>query len=202
MAKIKDVKELDELKNVSMEDVIKEKLEYLNEDYNTLSDRVIKYLITIETIINDKKTISEDAISTIKENKINLNTISTVMGISRTTLYNNKVLKKYINYSIDMENENNPYCMIEKLKSSKKELENQIFDMVDRDINIEFMNQEIIQLKNEIHKKIEECNRMKERRNVILAENTELKGEVRKLKEQLLKKEGNNVKQIKDFCNK
>ena len=202
MAKIKDVKELDELKNVSMEDVIKEKLEYLNEDYNTLSDRVIKYLITIETIINDKKTISEDAISTIKENKINLNTISTVMGISRTTLYNNKVLKKYINYSIDMENENNPYCMIEKLKSSKKELENQIFDMVDRDINIEFMNQEIIQLKNEIHKKIEECNRMKERRTVILAENTELKGEVRKLKEQLLKKEGNNVKQIKDFCNK
>lgn len=199
MARYKNIKEMDESSDIYIEDIVKEKLEQLNIDYDTLQDRIIKYLIEIETIIHNKKIIMEEALTTLKNNKINLNIISDAMKISRTTLYNNKELKDYINYSIEQDSESNPYCIIEKLKICKKEIENQLFDMVDRDIQLELQNQHLISLKKELIKKTEECNRMKERRNIIISENNDLKIEIRRLKEQLNNKEPINVKKIEDY---
>lgn len=199
MARHENIKEMDESRDIYIEDIVKEKLEHLNIDYDTLQDRIIKYLIEIETIIHNKKILIEEALTTIKENKINLNIISDTMKISRTTLYNNKELKEYINYSIEQDSESNPYYIIEKLKTCKKEIESQLFDMVDRDIQLEFQNQELISLKKELIKKTEECNRMKERRNIIISENNDLKTEIRRLKEQSNNKKPINVKKIEDY---
>lgn len=179
MAKIEDVRNNIQLNDSSIDDKIKEKLVFLNIEYNSLPERIIKYLRKIEKIITEKSILRESALNTLKENTINLISISELMKISRTTLYNNEILKEYIKYSINKFNEGDPYGIIEKLKDSKSELENQVLDMVDRDIEIELIMQNIISLKNELAKKEKECNKLKERREILLYENMKLKAEVR-----------------------
>ena len=179
MAKIEDVRNNLQLSDSFIDDKIKEKLVFLNIEYNSLSERIIKYLRQIEKIITEKSILKESAMNSLKENQINLTSISEVMKISRTTLYNNEILKEYIKYSIDKFNEGDPYYIIEKLRVCKSELENQVLDMVDRDIEIELIMQNIISLKNELAKKEKECNKLKERREILLYENMKLKAEVR-----------------------
>lgn len=179
MAKIEDVRNNLKLSDSFIDDKIKEKLVFLNIEYNSLPERIIKYLRQIEKIITEKSILKESAMNSLKENQINLTSISEIMKISRTTLYNNEILKEYIKYSIDKFNEGDPYYIIEKLKDSKSELENQVLDMVDRDIEIELIMQNIISLKNELAKKEKECNKLKERREILLYENMKLKAEVR-----------------------
>lgn len=181
MAKVKDINNSIGCSEISINTKIKDKLDFLNIEYNSLPERIIKYLQQIETVIIEKSILKERALNTLKEDAINLITISESIKISRTTLYNNGILKEYIKYSIDKFNEGDPYVFIEKLRASKRELENQVLDMVDRDIEVELIMQEIKILRNELAKKEKECSTLKERREILANENTKLKAEVRRL---------------------
>jgi hypothetical protein len=133
----------------------------------------------------------------IKNATFNFNSIADTMKISRTTLYNNKELELYIKHSKEVFEQDDPYTAIDKLKTSIGELEKQVCDMVDRDINFELIKHQVMALNLELAKKEKAYKDVLERRNIISAENTKLKAELRELKRNVEKESGEPVSKVR-----
>ena len=98
-------------------DNIKNKLTLLNIDINKIPKKQLEYLIKIETLLIEQTTRQEFALSELKELGFSINSVSDITGISRQTFYNNPILKQYVEYSINLFNENNIYFKIKNLKN-------------------------------------------------------------------------------------
>lgn len=164
---------------------IRDKLKSMDIDYNALSEKIKDYLYKIESIINTKTVIQKEALEIIKNTTFNLNLIADTMGISRTTLYNNKVLELYIKDSKEAFDQNNPYVAFDKSKASRTELERQIDALVTRDIELEIFKQEISKLNEKLAQQNKENQEVKERRMQISHEKKELEKELNQLKNSL-----------------
>ncbi|MBC2579041.1 hypothetical protein [Clostridium sp. DJ247] len=198
MAEVENINENREVTTESsINERIKEKIKSLDINYDSLSERVQKYLYIIEDIITHKTAIKEKALQTLKTTTFNINSIADTMKISRTTLYNNKTLERYIKYSMDVFNQDDPYAAIDKLKASMGELEKQVSDMVNRDIEFELIKQQVMALNQELAKTEKKYKDVLERRNILSAENTKLKAELRELKSIVEKEPVEKVKELK-----
>lgn len=151
---------------MEIHDCIKEKIEAIGEDYNSLKPFMQEYLQKIEAIIAEKTQTKEAAINTLKTNSFSVSSISKELGCSRTTLYNhNQLLKRYIEHSMDVFEQDNPFTLNDALSASKSRLQEQINLMIDRDISIEVLKQEKSELIKLLKDKNKEVSRLQARVN-------------------------------------
>ena len=156
---------------MEIHDCIKEKIDAIGEDYDSLKPFMQEYLQKIETIIAEKAQIKENAINTLKTNSFSVSSISKELGCSRTTLYyHNQLLKRYIEYSMDVFEQDNPFTLNNALSASKSRLQEQINLMIDRDISIEVLKQEKLELSKLLREKNKEVARLQTRVNELSAQ--------------------------------
>lgn len=158
-----------------LEQNIINKLQELKFDYNSLKPTVQGYLKKIEELIITEIEKQQSSIEILKRNKVNISSIAEELGLSRTTFYNNSVLKAYIEYSEMSLDESNPIKFTNELKASKSVLQAQVNKMIVRDINSEILINENKELKNSIKEKNKEIKRLQNR-------NAELSVELQKIK--------------------
>lgn len=161
---------------MEIHDCIKEKIEAIGEDYDSLKPFMQEYLQKIEAIIAEKTQTKEAAINTLKTNSFSVSSISKELGCSRTTLYNhNQLLKRYIEHSMDVFEQDNPFTLNDALSASKSRLQEQINLMIDRDISIEVLKQEKSELTKLLKEKNKEITRLQARVNELSAQLHQIK---------------------------
>lgn len=152
-------------------DLIKTKLTNINYDYSILTPSQIKQLIKIETEVSKRISMQKDYLNNLKDIKINISSISNTVGIARKTIYNNDILKEYIEYSSELYENNFPNSDTSTLKEKLSEYKNIIDEMVKRDILLE-------DLKNEIDILQKELLLYKEKNDDLALRNNELYGKI------------------------
>lgn len=161
---------------MEINDIIKSKLESIGEEFDCIKPFMKEYLAKIETIVHNKKTIQDNALRTLKENTLSVSSISKELGCSRTTLYNHtQLLKRYIEFSEGLFNQNNPFIAYDELKASVGHLKAQVSLMEDRDISMEILKQEKKELSNMLKEKEKEIKRLQTRISEVCSENNHLK---------------------------
>ncbi len=113
------------------------------------------------TAIQARKKAFEQAQAAMKQNSINVSTISADTGISRKTFYNNELLRLFVEeFSVYEETakKTSMTAECENLRGKNKTLAEQIHRFVLRDINIENLKHENAALSREI---IEKNNRIR-----------------------------------------
>ena len=144
--------------------VIKEKLNAMGEDYDSLKPFLKDYLDRIEKIIHLKESEQVKVIKNLKDTSYTVSDISNELNCSRTTLYNhNQLLKRYIEYSIKMSNKDNPYHICETLKELILQLKEQVTLMENRDIDFELIKQEKNFLQEKVAEQTKEIQRLQNR---------------------------------------
>jgi hypothetical protein len=198
MDEVKNINEqLETAREKAVKEEIKNKSESLEIEYDLLTKKVQEYLYRIECIISDKAAIKKEGLNMIKNATFNLNSIADTMKISRTTLYNNKTLELYIKHSKKIFEQDNPYTEIDILKTYIRELENQVNDLINRDIEFELIKQQVMGLNMELSKKEKAYKELLERRNILSAENTKLIAELRELKKTVKKEADKSVCKVR-----
>jgi uncharacterized coiled-coil protein SlyX len=130
---------------------IESRLKKIDErSFDQLSSYQKEYLINIEIEIYNRLKLQNINYQNIKDKKINISSIAKSVNIARKTIYNNKILKDYINYAENIYNENYTEYKLCKLEEKITEQKNIIDKMVERDITIENLKIEIDQLSNEL----------------------------------------------------
>lgn len=163
------------------EGIIANKLKELEIDYYSLKPFIQEYLIKIEEIIFQKEKNRDEAINILKNNKFSVASISKDLNCSRTTLYNHgAILKKYIELSEIKFIENNPFELFEKLKTENLLLENQLKQMIERDVNNEIWANELDTYINTIKEKDEIIKRLEVEKAELSKSNKELKKQILK----------------------
>ncbi|GMQ65144.1 HTH domain-containing protein [Vallitalea maricola] len=156
---------------MEINEIIKQKLVEMGEDYESLKPFMKGYLKKAETIITNKTIIQTESLNLIKNNSFSISSISKELGCSRTTLYNhNQLLKRYIEFSKIIFSRSNPFIAYESLKASKAKLQEQINLMEYRDITIEILKQEKSELAKMLKEKNKESERLQARVNELSSE--------------------------------
>ena len=142
-------------------ETIKANLLKLGESYESLKPYMIKHLETIETLIQEKNRSRKEAVEVIKSTDYSLSTISKELKMSRTTLYNHEqLLKRYIELSVETSRKTDPYATIDELQEEKRYLQTEIGLLMKRDLDMELLKQQNIQLKSELKEKNKEIERL------------------------------------------
>ena len=82
------------------EELIRENLKAIDEDFDELKPFMQKRLVEVETVIQNRREEQENAVEILKSTDYSLKSIANEIGASRTTLYNHEqLLKRYIEYS-------------------------------------------------------------------------------------------------------
>jgi uncharacterized protein (UPF0276 family) len=131
--------------------------------------------MNIEKEISARLELQESNYQEIKNNKINISSIAKTVDIARKTIYNNAILKDYINYANNIYNENYAENKISKLEDKISEQKTTIEKMVERDIIIENLKLELDQVKKEIHAYKKENKMLQSEKNKLLSEINNLK---------------------------
>ena len=119
------------------ERAIKKNLATIGEDYDTISDSLKKYLVSIQDIVNRKVEEQCVAIKTLQDSDLSVSSVCSELNISRNTAYRyNGLLRRYIESCSDQLADSNPLVIVERLKNENAEKQKQIYLMLDRDIDI------------------------------------------------------------------
>lgn len=119
-----------------------------NKSEDTISKTLYKELLVVEDEITKREDNIIKAEQTIKENSINVKSISEATGISRKTFYNNDLLNTFVQEHITVDKESKDE--INKLKENLKDKEDKINKLLYRDIDFISMQNEIGKLQNEL----------------------------------------------------
>ena len=151
---------------------------------DTISKGKMEKLEKVDQAIQRRLKIIEKSKNDINENKINISNISNETGISRKTFYNNDLLKSYVEfYSNDDDNEEKNVTTTKQYKNLKEKLDQankhiELFIMRDIDIeNLKHENQELLK---------ENENKQKQIR-YLEEENEKIRNELWQLKSNLSK---------------
>lgn len=137
---------------------IKNQLKELNINYEEQKSTVIKHLAKIESVLSVAENDYNSARATLVElnkNRLNLLSISKATGISRQTLYNNPILKEYIEYSCNTRFGDNSKSeakdeVIKQLQSKIAQLSETIDKLQVRDVENEILRHKNKELKKTI----------------------------------------------------
>lgn len=154
-----------------MENIIKEKLEkYSIADFEKLNDKEKERLYKIESFIQTNNKEYDELIERIKHLKLTKVSISNSkeIGLSRKTLYNDKVIQKYIEESINEQNiyMNNNYKNND-LQNKYNELKEQYIKVIKNIIEINVLNERI----SEYEEMISSLSKQNEELRKIIFEN-------------------------------
>lgn len=115
---------------VEFESEIRKKLKDLNINFDSLKIHEKERLVEIEGAILKIRNERDEAIRLLSLEPYNLKTIANLIGCSRTTFYNNKILKTYIEYSLTLEDKNNPVVLLEKCRKAKTRTDEKLTENV------------------------------------------------------------------------
>lgn len=136
-------------------ETIKKNARKIGYDYDALSEKDKQYLITVETAITETFDLEQQARDMISKNTVSVKGIANRTQIARQTLYNNTMLKEYINYRakaftrIDASRQD--AAKDEEIKKLKEEVE----ALHKRDVELMEAQREIKELKKQLKEKDE-----------------------------------------------
>lgn len=157
-------------------EIIRQNLSAIGEDYDSLKPFMKKWLEKVETAIQSRKSIQEEAVSTLKSVDYSVKAIAAEIGASRTTIYNHEqLLKRYIEQSTIVATMGDPLADISRLQSEKSILQEQISMLMDRDVDIEILKMQNRTLSTILEGKNAEIQRLEARVAELSAENQQLK---------------------------
>lgn len=158
------------------EEQIRENLEAIDEDFDTLKPFMQKRLCDVEAVIQLRKKRQAEALKILKSTEYSLKSIATEVGASRTTLYNHgQLLKRYIEQSVICASAGNPLSMIEKVQAEKVMLQEQIKKLMVRDVDMELLRAQNRELSTTLEGKNAEIERLQVRISELSEENRKLK---------------------------
>ena len=129
-----------------VEESIIEKLnKYLKMNYEELSDKEKERLYKIELFIQDNNKRCNELISELKQLKLTKVSISNTkeIGLSRKTLYNDKVIQKYIEKSIIEQKDYINNDKLSDLQNKYDELKEQYKKIINNIIEVNVLNEKI-----------------------------------------------------------
>lgn len=126
------------------------KLDKMGIEYVSLKSNIKAHLYKLELTLAEVKNKRVNLINEYKKVKPSVLSISTDAKIARQTLYNNKILKEYIEFSIRDFDSYDPFQEIDELKNKINLLNEQLDKMYQRDIEVEIMFNENKELKKKL----------------------------------------------------
>lgn len=161
------------------EELIRENLKAIAEDFDELKPFMQKRLVEVETVIQNRREEQENAVEILKSTDYSLKSIANEIGASRTTLYNHEqLLKRYIEYSASIASSTNPLLKIDKIQAEKSLLQEEITKLMERDVDIELMRIQNKELSTSLEGKNTEIERLQKRISELSEENHKLKSEI------------------------
>lgn len=127
-------------------------LQSIGHDYLKLSDNVKVYLNQIYDYKIDITNQLDESLSELQDSYFSIARISEVLNCSRTTIYNNLVIKEYIDKINEDFNKNNPYKKIEALEREVKDLNDKLDKMYQRDVELLLIQKENTEIKKRLKK--------------------------------------------------
>lgn len=126
------------------------KLDKMGIEYVSLKPNIKAHLYKLELTLAQVNNQRVNLINEYKKVKPSVLSISTDAKIARQTLYNNKILKEYIEFSIKDFDSYDPFQEIDELKNKVNLLNEQLDRMYQRDIEVEIMFNENKELKKKL----------------------------------------------------
>ena len=145
------------------EQTIKEKINESGYEYDALSTEIKKYLFVIENAIEGIFERQSQAKKLLVNSNLSQDNLSSLTSISRKTLYNHEVLRRYINCRKKDFEKSDVLSSIFKMEVKIVELNAQIKVMILRDIEIEELKSELKGLIQKIKDRDEEIKRLNKR---------------------------------------
>lgn len=145
--------------------IIRTELASINVLYDDLDNNIKGYLLEIESYFQKTLLEQEKLNEQQKMNKPSLLKVSKSIDIARQTLYNNTILKEYIERRMDAYNKVDIFLISSKLKQEIRLLNEILNKMKLRDLNIELNNAKIKNLESEIASLNKECDELRHRLN-------------------------------------
>ena len=116
---------------------------------DTISKATYNHLLKIEKVINEREKHIAESKQIIKDNTINICTISNATKIARKTFYNNKILNDFVNEHSTQQNDASKNEII-KLKEKLSDYQDKINKLLDRDLEMVKSINEKVKLENEL----------------------------------------------------
>lgn len=161
------------------EELIRENLKAIDEDFDELKPFMQKRLVEVETVIQNRREEQENAVEILKSTDYSLKSIANEIGASRTTLYNHEqLLKRYIEHSAAIASSSNPLLKVDKVQSEKSLLQEEITKLMERDVDLELMRIQNRELSTSLEDKNSEIERLQKRISELSEENHKLKSEI------------------------
>lgn len=161
------------------EELIRENLKAIDEDFDELKPFMQKRLVEVETVIQNRREEQENAVEILKSTDYSLKSIANEIGASRTTLYNHEqLLKRYIEHSAAIASSSNPLLKVDKVQSEKSLLQEEITKLMERDVDLELMRIQNRELSTSLEGKNSEIERLQKRISELSEENHKLKSEI------------------------
>ncbi|MGG1555648.1 hypothetical protein [Paenibacillus ferrarius] len=129
---------------------MKSHLEELEVQFELIDPKMLRHLYKIEEIFRQKFITQEQMNDTIIKNRPSINNIAIESKIARQTIYNNTILKKYIEHRINKYTNQDLGKKVERLLGRIAELEDMVKKMMERDVGVEIMRNKISLLEKEL----------------------------------------------------
>lgn len=131
------------------EKIIYENLKKFGLD-SDIKPTTLKQLVKITEVLDTTINVQQTSVQQLKSNKISINKISQDSGIARQTFYNNPILAAYIEKYAEANAIENPYDVIDALRSELRRRDEQIAGFVQRDATAEYYKAQAQALTDEV----------------------------------------------------
>lgn len=149
---------------MEIDEIIKAKLQAMGEKPENVKPFLYEYLRQIEEIITQKNEELNHATNILSKSVYSVKSIAGTIGMSRTTFYSyDKLLQRYIEYSIQETEKDNPYNQITSLREIIQEQKTKISLMESRDVSELLLKQQIKELQNRLSERDKEITRLRAR---------------------------------------
>lgn len=127
-----------------------------------ISKKTLQRLINFEEYADSIEKLNSVSIEEIKKRKMTKVSVSNApeLNISRKTLYNDKILQKYVEARIEKQPDYLNEVKLKKLKDKHDELEAQYDKITDHLLDNSILQAEILELKEKIEELIQDKNRL------------------------------------------
>lgn len=151
--------------------IIEKKLTSMGVDYTQVKPFLFKYLIEIENIIQQKEQDVVNARTILSRSVYTVKSIADELGKSRTTFYSyDKLLQRYVEYSLLESNANNPLQQIETCRETIREMKEKIAFMESRDTREMLLKYQTKYLKDQLKSKDHEIERLRAKLNELCSQ--------------------------------
>lgn len=139
-------------------ETIKKTTNKLGYDYEELSEKDKGYLKTIEEAITETFELEEQARKMLSQNTVSVKGVSKKTDIARQTLYNNPMLKEYINFRSTTFNKFDASRRETRKDAEIQTLKEEVDELHKRDVELEEAKRQIKELKRMLEEKQKRIN--------------------------------------------